>query len=240
VALLLGIGIHHPRHHALVGSEIGCRNIAIRADDLDDLRCVASRQALEFVARECVWVDAHTTLRAAEGQVHQRALPRHPDRKGRYFSEVDVLVVSDAPLGGSHREQVLHAVCEDRLDRFVVVASKREGHDVSSLWSAQPFPDVRIQVHLLGGLVELVDREPVHRCVPLQRRVAGCSLGLRIFCVGLGGLGTHVGALPSAQGGYSWNERFCEASGSSRMAGRPRETRDAFANPHTAGTRRGR
>ena len=101
------------------------------------------------VARERARVDAHAALRAAEGQVHDRALPGHPHRERRDLAEVDVVVVADAALRRAHGEQVLHAIAEDRLDGRVVVAAERERDDVRALRRAQPLPDVLVEPHLL-------------------------------------------------------------------------------------------
>jgi hypothetical protein len=116
-----------------------------------------------------VRVDAHAALRAAERKRHDRALPRHPHRERHDLTEVDVEVVADAALGRTHREQVLHAVAEDGVDGLVVVAAEREGDDEGALWRTQPLPDVVVEAHALGGLVELRRRQPIHGRIPLER-----------------------------------------------------------------------
>jgi hypothetical protein len=168
VALLLGVGIHHPGHHLGVGAEIRGGDVAVRSDHVDDLGGVAARHSLQLGAGEFVGVDPERALRAAEGEVHDRALPGHPDRQGGHLPEVHVLVVSDAPLGGPHRRQVLNAVPEDRVHLVVAVAAKGKGDHEGALGGAEPFPDVVIQLRQRRSPIQLRDRQAVHGRVPLE------------------------------------------------------------------------
>jgi len=84
--------------------------------------------------------------------------------------EVHVLVVADAALGRAHGQQVLHAIAEHRVDGVVVVAPERERDDQRALRCAQPLPDVVVEPHHLGRLVELRDGQAIHRTIPFELR----------------------------------------------------------------------
>ena len=68
MADLLGVGVHEPGHLALARGHVGRGDVAVGADDREELRRVAARQALELLRRKAVRVTADAALGAAERQ----------------------------------------------------------------------------------------------------------------------------------------------------------------------------
>ena len=167
VARLLAVRIHDPGHDLLVGAHVGGGDVLIRSDDVDDFRRKAAGEALKLAAGQVGRVDPDAALGAAEGQVDQRAFPGHPHGQGGDLPQVHVLVVTDAALGRTHGEQVLHPVTEDVLHEMVFVPAKGERHDMGPLGKEQPFPDVLVQSHDLRGLQKLLLCQFEHGRIPL-------------------------------------------------------------------------
>jgi hypothetical protein len=82
-----GIGVHDPRHHLLVGADVGGGNIAVGAEQQRDLAGVASREALELRARQRGGSDPHAALRSSVGEIHHCVLHRHPRRERHDLGE---------------------------------------------------------------------------------------------------------------------------------------------------------
>ena len=80
-----GVGVHDPRHGLLVGVHVGRGHILLRPDELDDLRGVPARHALQFALAHLLRVADHAALGAAKGDVHHRAFPRHPTGQRAHF-----------------------------------------------------------------------------------------------------------------------------------------------------------
>src|SRR4029077_5240731 len=78
VADLHAVGVHDPGHGLLVGAEVGSHHVLAWADDIQHFLAEAARQPLQFLARQGLGVAGDAALGAAEGQVHDAALPRHP------------------------------------------------------------------------------------------------------------------------------------------------------------------
>ncbi len=164
---VLAVGVHDPRHRLLVGAQIRRRDVAIGPDEVDDLRGVAPGDPLHLGATQAVGVHADAPLGASEGQSNDGALPGHQHGQRRYLAQVDVGGVPDASLGGTHGEQVLHAVTEEGVHFRVVVAAEGEGDHEGPLWLDQPLADVLVEVHGFGDPLELGHGFPVHRGIPL-------------------------------------------------------------------------
>ncbi len=120
VALVHRVRVEDPGHHARVGADVGRGDVLLGADLVDDLARVTARQALELAARELLGVADHAALGAAEGQAHQRALPRHPHRERLDLVPGDGRVVADAALRGAAGDVVGDAVAAEDTDRAVV------------------------------------------------------------------------------------------------------------------------
>ena len=87
---------------------------------------------------------------------------------------VDLGVVADAALRRPEHARVLDAVAGED-DAAAVVEPHRAADDERALRVAQPLGDVRVDVGVRDGLVELGDRRPVQRRVPLERGVDRAS-----------------------------------------------------------------
>src|SRR5439155_10960921 len=105
-----GVGVHDPRHHAIVGVHIGRWHVALGAEKVDDLRRVAPRDALELAIREHAGIADHATFRATKRNPYDGTFPRHPRRQRAYFIERYVGTEADAALPGAARDGMLHAV----------------------------------------------------------------------------------------------------------------------------------
>ena len=110
VAALHRVGVHHPGHRLLVRRHVRRRDVLLRADEREQLRGEAAREALELRPAERARVAADAALRATVGQPQERALPRHPDGERRALAERDLGVVPDAALRRAEHARVLHAV----------------------------------------------------------------------------------------------------------------------------------
>ena len=85
-----GVGVHDPGHRLLVGVHVGRGNILFRADELDDLGCVAARHALQFALAHLFGIADDAALGAAERNIHDRALPGHPAGQRAHFVQRDI------------------------------------------------------------------------------------------------------------------------------------------------------
>ena len=45
-----GVGVHHPRHDLLVRIDVGCGDVLLRADELDELSRVAAGETFQLAA----------------------------------------------------------------------------------------------------------------------------------------------------------------------------------------------
>ena len=92
-------------------------------------------------------------LGAAERNVDDRALPRHPGGERPHLVQGDVLVVTDAALARAARDVVEDAVADEDLDAAVVHRDRdrdlRLPHGL-----AQHLVEARVEAELLRGQVE--------------------------------------------------------------------------------------
>ena len=106
----------------------------------------------------------HAALAAAERQLRDRALPRHPRRQRRHFVERDVGVIADAALGRAERDVVLHAVAGEDLD-LAVVHLDRARHDDLPLGMGEHLPDAGIEIENARRAFELLEHRAEERAV---------------------------------------------------------------------------
>jgi len=118
------VGVHHPSHDALVGVDVGGRNVFARADDEPDLARVAARDALELGQRERSGIDPDAALGPAVGHVDGGVFDRHPSRQRHHFGQRHVLVKTHPALAGAARGVVLHPVALEVRDAAVVEADR--------------------------------------------------------------------------------------------------------------------
>ena len=164
VADVHAVGVHHPRHHLLVGVDVGRRHVLLGADRVDDLGDVAARQRFELAARHPRRIADDAALAAAERDVRDGALPRHPGGQRRHLVERHAGVIADAALGRAERDVVLHAIAGEDLD-LAVVHLHRTGHGDLPLGMRQDLPDARLEVEQAGRSVELLQHRPEDRSV---------------------------------------------------------------------------
>src|SRR4051812_24408455 len=126
VALVHGIRVEDPSHLPRARADVRGGNVRLRPDEVDDLRGVAARHALELGDGELLRVDDDAALRAPERKTHQRALPRHPHRERLRLFERDLMVIANAALGGAPGDVVRAAeALED--PHGAVVHARRNG-----------------------------------------------------------------------------------------------------------------
>src|SRR5580704_12850778 len=104
------ISIHHPRHDLFVGVHVGRGHILFRSDEFEQLRRVAPRHALQFTHRHFVRIADDATLRAAERNVNDRALPRHPARQSTHFVQIYVWRIANPALRRPARDRMLNPI----------------------------------------------------------------------------------------------------------------------------------
>ncbi len=123
--------VEDPRHRRGVRADVRRRDVFLGPDLVDDLRGEATRHALELAARHRLRIAHDAALGAAEGQAHQRALPRHPHRERLHLVERDVRVVADAALRRAARDVVRDAPPREGAHRAVV--HRRRDRDLDRL-----------------------------------------------------------------------------------------------------------
>src|SRR5262249_53413998 len=99
-------------------------------------------------------VHANAALAAAERDVGDGALPRHPRRQRRDLLERHVGVEADAAFGRAARDAVLHAKALEQPDR-AVVHPHREPLDRGPARALHHVLDPRIELEPRRGLLEL-------------------------------------------------------------------------------------
>jgi hypothetical protein len=158
------VGVHDPRHHLIVGVDVGRRHILLRPDEIDDFGDVPAGQRLQLALRHPRRVADDPAFAAAEGDVRDGALPRHPGGERRDLVERDVRVIADAPLRRAERDVVLHTVAGEDLD-FPVVHLHRARHDNLPLRVGENAPDPGIEIEDARGSVELLKHRAEQRAV---------------------------------------------------------------------------
>src|SRR5438034_1101099 len=97
---------------------------------------------------------AHAALGPAEGNVHERGLPRHDGGQSQHLVVVGLRVVADAALARPPCAVVLDAVAGEHLD-VAVVHPHRHLHLHFAERGEQDAPQVALEVDEVGGAVEL-------------------------------------------------------------------------------------
>ncbi len=148
-----GVGIHDPGHGLLIGVDVGRGNILLRPDEVDDLRRVAARHALQFALAHRLGVADDAALGAAEGNVDHGALPGHPTGQRAHFVQRDVGRVADAALARAAGNVVLHPEAGEHLDVAVIHGHRKMNNDFARRRSQQ-LPQAFIQVELACRKIE--------------------------------------------------------------------------------------
>ena len=153
----LGILVHHPAHHLRGGAHVRGGDVLADADVLPHLLHPAAAQAFLLADRERGRVDDDAALAAAQRDVRHGAFPGHPGRQRAHHVERLGRVEADAALVGAARVVVLDAEALEDLDRAVVHAHRDAEVELAHR-PAQHFGDLRVEVELLGHLIELLLR----------------------------------------------------------------------------------
>ncbi len=153
VAHVHGVRVHHPGHHPLVRVDVGRRHVGVWAERVDDAGGVSTRETLELAGAHLERVADHTTLRTAERQVHDRALPSHPGRERLHLFERHVEIEPDAALRWSARRVVEHPVADEHLD-LPVVHHHRNGDGDLLFGMAEHLVEARLEIEQVGRAVE--------------------------------------------------------------------------------------
>ena len=122
VAVLHRERVHDPGHDLRRRVDVRRGNVFLRTDDDRDLGREAAGEVLELLHRHVLGIADDAALRAAERDVDERALPRHPHRQRLDFVERHVGMEADAALAGSARQVVLHAIAGEHAKAAVVHA----------------------------------------------------------------------------------------------------------------------
>ena len=155
-----GVGVHHPAHHLLVGAEVGCGDIHLRADERDELLNVATRKVFELGGGKAGRIDDDATLGPAVGQADEGGFPAHPHGQRGDLAERDIRVEADAALGWAGGEVVLNAVALENADG-AVVAPDRDGDHDGAVGVFGAVADGLGQVDGVGGAIELLTRHQI-------------------------------------------------------------------------------
>ena len=172
VADVHGVGVHHPRHDLLVGVDVGRRHVFLRADRVDDFRDVAARQRFDLALRHLRRIADDAAFAAAERDVRDRALPRHPRGERGHFVERDAGVIADAAFGRAERDVVLDAEAGEHFD-LAVVHLHRTGDDDLPLRVGEDLPDAGVEIEQSGGDVEFLEHRAERRSEPRTFVAAG-------------------------------------------------------------------
>ena len=149
--------VHDPGHHLGVGPHVRGGDVGFRADHRLDLGGEAAGQALQLLAAHRARIAGHAALRAAEGDLDQRALPGHPHGECADVIEIGLRVEAETALGRAAGHVVLDAVAREHADRAVVQLHGEVDRELA-LWDAQDGAQLLVQPEVLGGCVELGER----------------------------------------------------------------------------------
>ena len=117
--------VHDPGHDLGVGVDVGRGDVAVRPEDRRDVEGVAAREPLELAPRQrAAGRRLHAALRAAERDVHDRALDRHVRGQRADLVHVDARVEAQAALAGAAARVVLDPPAGVHLDAPVVEANR--------------------------------------------------------------------------------------------------------------------
>ena len=158
------VGVHDPRHDLLVGVHVGRRDVLLGSDRVDDLRDVAACERFDLALRHLRRIANHAALAAAEWNVRDGALPRHPRRERRHFVERDAGMIANASLRRSERDVVLHAIAGEDLDLAVVHLHRARDDDLA-FGVGEDLPDARFEIEKVRRSVEFLEHRAEDRTV---------------------------------------------------------------------------
>src|ERR1700678_225664 len=95
----------------------------------------------------------HAALRAAERNIHDRALPCHPTGEGAYFVQRDVRCIADTAFGRTARNRMLYAEASEDLEMPVIHLHRNVDREFAVGITQHP-PQAVIQIELLRSQIE--------------------------------------------------------------------------------------
>ena len=172
------VRVEDPGHHLRVRPHVGRRNVLLGPDLVDDLGRVPAREALELPGRQLLGVADDSALGTAEGQPHQRALPRHPHRERLDLVARQARVIADPALRRPARDVVHHSIALKDVRR-PVVHRDGDGHLDGLLALGEDADQVVIDAERLTDSAELSAGEPVRVLAEVRGRLGGAHRLLR-------------------------------------------------------------
>ena len=155
VAHVDGIGVHHPGHRLFVRADVRGHHVHLRADERDHFLRVTAGETFEFRDGHFPGIAGDAALRAAVGQAGEGAFPTHPHRQRGDFAQGDIGMKTQAALGGTEGQVMLHAVtAENFYDAIVAMDGQGDDHGALRIFEAVAF--VLGDLEAVGHRVELL------------------------------------------------------------------------------------
>ncbi len=124
-----GVGVHDPGHGLRVGADVRRGNVALWSKPFAQFGGVAAGDALDFVFGKLVGIADHAALRAAEGNIDDGALPRHPGSEGADFVEAHIRRKADTTFTWASDRGVKHAIAGEDFELAVVERDRNVNRD---------------------------------------------------------------------------------------------------------------
>src|ERR1039457_5958588 len=135
VAGMHRISIHDPRHDFVISVDVGCGHVALGAQELHDLGSVAASEFFQLAQREQIGIADDAAPGAAEGDVDDGALPRHPGGQGAHLVQVTSGAKRMPPLPGPRAMEC--------WTRYPVKTSRRPSSSWTGMWTVISLAEVR-------------------------------------------------------------------------------------------------
>ena len=147
------ISIHDPRHDFVIGVDVRRGNVALGAEEFHDLGSVAAREPFQFAEGEQIGIADDAAFGAAEGNVDDGALPRHPGGQGAHLVQRDIGGEADAAFAWAARDGMLDAVSGEDFQAAIVQLDGDVDGDFFGR-GAQGLALAVVQIEAGGGLVK--------------------------------------------------------------------------------------
>ena len=96
VAVALAVGVHHPCHRLGVCPHVRTRDVSVDAENIRDVLSVSTSHSIELILAHLQWIALDAALRAAEGDIHECALPGHQLSECAYLVQIGGRVIASA------------------------------------------------------------------------------------------------------------------------------------------------
>ncbi len=149
--------VHDPGHRLGIGTDVRRRDVRVRPDQHLELGGKAAGERLGLARAHRPGIAGDTALRAAEGNVHEGALPGHPHRQRADLVEVGGGVIAEPTLGRPSSHVVLDPIAGEHA-HTAVVQPDREANRELAVRRPKRLAHSRIEVKVVGSSVELGER----------------------------------------------------------------------------------